>query len=411
MIRILHTADLHLDSPLKSLALRNELLREKVQAASRAALERMVRFCADEDVRALLIAGDLFDGSIRSARTAAYLAGQMERLREADVSVFYVKGNHDAESPVSGAIDFPANVHVFDGRGGKAQLPGTDVWIHGVSYRRAHAPESLLPKYPDPVPGAVNIALMHTSLTGASGHDPYAPCGLEELRSAGFQYWALGHVHRRAEHARSPWIVMPGMPQGRDIGEAGQKSATLLKISGSGIEVEEVPTSIVEFRESRCLVDGVESDEDLRRKLRTHLRAEADKTVSDTAILRLALTGRTARAWQVRRDRDVWLETASELAEETGGLWVEALKIETEPPADRPNGGAVEELCDVMEVLQAEPGFLEFARAEVDQALSLLPARRRSALAPDEPARDSLVESLAGEALQSMAARMRGAGQ
>ena len=210
-IKILHTADLHLDSPLASLALRNADLQTRVITASRNSLEKMVDFCLAEGVAAMLIAGDLYDRAERSAKTAAYLTIQMERLRASGVRVFYIKGNHDAENPITGEIDLPANVHVFDGRGGKMQL-APDVWVHGVSFRDKHAPDSLLPKFGALEPGAVNIAMLHTSLTGAAGHDPYAPCSVADLVQAGFDYWALGHVHKRQVHATAPWVVMPMRP-------------------------------------------------------------------------------------------------------------------------------------------------------------------------------------------------------
>ena len=80
-IKILHTADLHLDSPLSSLALCNEDLQARIIIASRKSLEKIVDFCFAESVAALLIAGDLYDRAERSAKTAAYLTIQMERLR------------------------------------------------------------------------------------------------------------------------------------------------------------------------------------------------------------------------------------------------------------------------------------------------------------------------------------------
>lgn len=88
MIKVLHTADLHLDSPLKSLALRDEDLSKKVRTAGRSALTRIVETAISEAVVAVLIAGDLFDGAERSARTAAFLMLQIERLREHGIRVF-----------------------------------------------------------------------------------------------------------------------------------------------------------------------------------------------------------------------------------------------------------------------------------------------------------------------------------
>lgn len=172
MTKILHTADIHLDSPLRSLALRDPDLRDQVHTATRSAFTRIIDTAIAESVNALLIAGDLFDGAERSARTAAYLTGQLDRLRDGGIRVFYIKGNHDAENPLTGELNLPENVHIFDGRGGKVQL-SEDVWIHGVSFANRHAPESLLPKFPAPVSGAINIAMLHTSLAGAGGHDPY----------------------------------------------------------------------------------------------------------------------------------------------------------------------------------------------------------------------------------------------
>lgn len=409
-IKILHTADLHLDSPLKSLALKDERLRALVQTASRTALSRMVQFAIDEGLCAILIAGDLFDGHERSAKTAAFLIAEMDRLKDSDIAVFYIKGNHDAENPVAGDIDLPSNVHVFDGRGGKVQLQGRDIWIHGVSFRDRHAQHSLLPKYGPPEPNAINIGLMHTSLGGAAGHDSYAPCPVSDLVAHGYDYWALGHVHKRHVHSRAPWVVMPGMPQGRDIGEAGAKSATLLTILGPQIEVTEIPVSAVEFRASQCDITGFDDDDALRSHLRAHLATEADATTSQSAILRLILTGTPGQPWQIRRDRDVWQATISELAENTGRLWVEQVTFDiTAPRSVGAGSDAVGELSVLMAEILNEDGFHNAARTELEQMIALLPPERRAEMAPDEASLDALVRDLAQEGALSITALMKGA--
>ncbi len=409
-IRLLHTADLHLDSPLRSLALRDDRLRGAVDTASRSALSGLVDTAIEEGVRAVLIAGDLFDGRERSARTAAFLVSAFDRLGAEGIGVFAIHGNHDAQNPISGAVDMPPNVHVFDGRGGKVQLGDTNIWIHGVSFRDRHAPESLLPKFAPPVPGAVNIGLLHTSLAGAPGHDRYAPCTVAELRAHGFDYWALGHIHSRAVHSERPFVVMPGMPQGRDMGETGPKSATLIEIAAGAIALREVPSSVVEFRRVPLDVSGAEDDAEIRRRLRTAFEREAAATVSDAAIARLVLSGATPRAWALRRDRAVWEDTARRLAEEAGSLWIEAVTIDVVAPggATPERGGAVAELEAIMARWREEAGFLAEARAELDEALTQLPADRRAALLPDEAARDALVDDIARRGAEAMAARMRG---
>jgi DNA repair protein SbcD/Mre11 len=412
LTKILHTADIHLDSPLASLALRDEALRANIQSATRSAFVRIVDTAIAEGVAALLIAGDLYDGAQRSAKTAAFLVGQLERLRAAEIPVFYIKGNHDAENPITGEVTLPGNVHTFDGRGGKVQLVGTDIWIHGISFNGKHAPDSLLGKFGPPVSGAVNIAMLHTSLAGAAGHDNYAPCSVSELAALGFDYWALGHVHKRQVHSEAPWIVMPGIPQGRDIGEAGLKSATLLTISEGAISVEEVPTSVTSFVGHSIDVSGAEADDDIRQIIRGGLHALIQSMlVGDTAIVRLILAGRTARHWQVLRDRDIWAETASQIAEETGRLWIEKLHFALEAPPAAADSNATEELGQLMAQIASEEGFAVHARAEVDEVLSQLPPGRRAELMSDASALSVLTNELAKAGSRHLYALIRGASE
>ncbi|MFT7311364.1 MAG: exonuclease SbcD [Paracoccaceae bacterium] len=362
-----------------------------------------------------MIAGDLYDGAQRSAKTAAFVTAQFERLQSADIPVFYVKGNHDAENPITGEIALPDNVHTFDGRGGKQQLAGRDVWIHGVSFNGKHAPDSLLGKFGAPVPGAVNIAMLHTSLAGASGHDNYAPCSTAELVALGFDYWALGHVHKRQVHNEAPWVVMPGIPQGRDIGEAGPKSATLVTIKDTGFVLNEVPTCVVSFAGHSIDVSGAETDDEIRARIRTGLSAlKEGQHAGDKVILRLTLAGNTTRHWQVLRDRDVWTETVSTMAAQTGRLWVEKLIFALQAPATTTattDTSATRELGRLMAQIATQEGFAAQALAEVDEVLSHLPASRRAVLMPDEAARAALAATLSEAGAEHLLALMKGASE
>ena len=409
MIKILHTADIHLDSPLRSLALRNADLRDTVAAASRAAFSLLIDFALSEQVAALLIAGDLFDGKERSARTGAFLTTELDRLRAAGIMVFYIKGNHDAENPITGTLDLPDNVHVFDARGGKVKL-AEDVWIHGVSFAERHAADSLLPRFKEPVEGAVNIAMLHSSLAGAPGHDIYAPCSVTDLIGMGFDYWALGHIHKRQVHSEAPWVIMSGIPQGRDIGEAGPKSASLLTIENGLIDVTEVPTSIVDFIQTTLDVSEAENDDALRAMLRKHLAEQRNEIKAPTSVLRLTLSGRPARYWQILRDRDVWLEQVNDVARVIGDIWIDKLLFDLSAPETAEDTvSATNELWSTMEAISSEPGFAAISQEEVETILQDLPATLRERLMPDETARDALVEQLAKAGANRVLARMKGA--
>ncbi|WP_417264440.1 metallophosphoesterase family protein [Celeribacter sp.] len=410
LIKILHTADVHLDSPLRSLATRNSELRDIVATATRTSFSQLVDFAISEAVAALLIAGDLFDGKERSARTGAFLTAELARLGEAGIRVFYIKGNHDAENPITGTLDLPSHVHVFDARGGSEQLTD-DVWIHGVSFADRHAPDSLLPRFKAPIPGALNIAMLHSSLGGAAGHDIYAPCSVADLANMGFDYWALGHIHKRQVHSEAPWVVMPGIPQGRDIGEAGQKSATLLMIENGRIEVTDVPTSVVEFAHIELDISGADSDEVLRGLLKTSLTTTRSAASAPACVTRLTLTGRPARHWHFMRDRDVWAEQVNDLAEAIGDIWIDKLVFDLLPPTTAADtNSAADELAVTMAAIREEPGFVASAREEIETILQELPVALRDKLVADESAQDALLDRLTKAGSELVLAQMKGAG-
>lgn len=409
MIKILHTADIHLDSPLRSLAMRDEALKEKVQTATRTAFSRVVAAAIEEGVAALLISGDLFDGAERSARTGAFLVSQLDLLRDAEIRVFCVKGNHDAENPVTGGIPWPDNVHVFGASGGKVELE-EGVWIHGVSFGGRRAEESLLPKFKAPEEGAVNIAMLHTSLSGAAGHDPYAPCSVADLSDMGFDYWALGHIHKAEIHSNDPWIVMPGTPQGRDIGESGRKSATLITIGDSGRieEVREIPTSVVEFLDVEVDATGLEDEDSLRELLRARMQKAADGLESESGAVRVTISGETGMSWRLQRDTEHWTEVVRGIAEDTRCLWLDKLALDLSAGSARGGQGPVDELRGLMQTVLDEPAFAQACRGELGAILDELPRERRDALAPDEAVGDAFARSLAERGAERILALMHG---
>ena len=417
--RFVHTADIHLDSPLSSLALRDPELGELVGTATRDALSNIVDLCLAERVDALLIAGDLYDGSQTSMKTAGFLAAEFRRLTAAGIRVFLIRGNHDAMSRIPREAIRPAGVHIFDGHARPEVLPGAadgrDVVVHGVSFARPLAPESLLRKFAPPVPGAVNIAMLHTSLAGAEGHDVYAPVSSAELAGAGFDYWALGHVHVRRVVSDRPAIVMPGIPQGRDIGEAGAKSVTLVDLDGAGRAVIEA-RDVSRARFERLEVD-ISTAGDLDAVVSLAGAGFGDLCAGTGArevILRLRLTGETPLAWRCRADRDILMETLR--AEAPAHLWIEKLEIACTPPGPTPETDGATPVADLARIVTEE---IAGSAAFRDQGRDLL-EQLRKALPPDEAVRmafgrdaaeaDRLIDDLAAEGTADVLARLATSG-
>jgi len=408
MFRFIHTGDLHLDAPLRSLALRDEDLFDVVGSATRLALERIVDLCLKEKVHALLIAGDLYDGDMRSMKTAAFLTSQMELLHAEDIPVFIIRGNHDAESVITKELVLPPNVRVFTGHGGTERLDEWDVAIHGVSFAKPQAPESLLPKYPAPVAGAFNIGLLHTSLAGAEGHDTYSPCSVADLQTHGYEYWALGHVHKRQEHALAPFVIMPGMPQGRDIGETGPKSVTFVTVDDGNVTIEERSTSIVEFNRLVCSLDGISDWREAVQYITGMLKVTAGSS-SDHNVLRLILEGVTPLAWRIRRDHDLLAEQISEAARAIGTIWIEKIENRLTPPVAEVNAtDARSELLSIMLSLTADENFSNRAMRSVEELITDLPPEIRNEFGETEGEREEIVMELLREGVDDISARMMG---
>lgn len=414
--RFVHAADIHLDSPLRSLALRDAELAELIGNSTRRAFVTIVDLCLDEQVDALLLAGDLHDSDQTSMKTARFLAEQIRRLHEAGIRVFVIRGNHDALSRITKELTFPDSVKVFGGRAEAISIDRTNgddpIAIHGLSFSQPHAPESLLPRYNAPTEGAVNIGLMHTSLAGAAGHDLYAPCNIADLQSAGFDYWALGHIHKRAVVNGRCAIVMPGMPQGRDINESGAKSVTLVTIADDrSVHIAEHVTSIAQFERVDIDLTGIVEWRDMVDAIAKAMEQARDEAVSDHLVARLRVTGTTPLAWRIRRDLDLLKTEADERASLVGRCWAEKIEVDCAAPglASGSGGNPVLELRRLIEaeVIGSEAYQTEVARI-ADELRGQLPPESRHLLGSDEETGKAAVAHLVREGADDVLARLLG---
>jgi len=413
--RFVHTADIHLDSPLRSLALRNPDLRELVSNATRRAFETTVEICLTEQVHALLIAGDLYDNDQTSMKTARFLSQQLKRLHDAGIRTYVIRGNHDAVARISKELAFEDSVRIFGPRAEAVAFQrgdgGVPVHIHGLSFAQAHAPESLLLKYGPKVDGGINIGLLHTSLGGVAGHDVYSPCQASDLQATNFDYWGLGHIHKRIMHEGRTRIVMPGMPQGRDIGEAGAKSVALVTIAGDGdITVEERLTSVAQFEKVEVDLTGLTEWRELAIHIGRALEQARAAARSEHLIARVTLTGETSLAWQVRRDGDLARAEAEQRAENVGRCWIDKLEVDCQMP--RVGAGAeLDKLSELRQLIDDEvigsDGFEAELSRLLDEFEGQLPAEIRDSVLPRGPdGRRAGLDAIARDGAEDVLARL-----
>jgi exonuclease SbcD len=373
-VKIVHAADLHLDSPLAGLERYPGAPVEAIRGASRRAFANLVGLCLEERAALLLIAGDVYDGDWRDYSTGMFFASQLLRLRDAGTRVVLVRGNHDAASQITRHLDLPDHVtELSSAHPVTLRLEDFGVAVHGQSFRDRSVQEDLASRYPDPVPGVLNVGLLHTSLTGREGHSDYAPCTVETLRSRGYEYWALGHVHQREVVSEDPWVVFPGNLQGRHARETGPKGATVLTVEESRIaSVEHRALDVVRW--AVCEVDGADagSADDVVELVRVALGRAVSAGEGRTVAARVVVRGATRAHAALAAHGDQWEGQVRLAGRDVAGdeLWVEKVRFATSPIVDRERLAARDD-----------------AVGQVVRALS--------ALREDAPGRAALLESFA----------------
>jgi len=208
------------------------------------------------------------------------------------------------------------------------------VSICGQGFATRAVTEDISQDYPQGDPQLLNIGLLHTCLDGKPGHEPYAPCTVDGLRSKGYQYWALGHVHKREEVSQDPWIVFPGNIQGRHIREIGPKGCTLVTVNaGEIVAVEHRDLDVMRWSICELDVSAAETVDDIYEQVREGLQLALDAAEGRPVAVRLVLYGACSAHLKLHAERERWIQEYRALATGLGGagIWLEKISIKTRP--------------------------------------------------------------------------------
>lgn len=236
----IHAADLHLDTPFIGVGQVSPRVAEALQDASLDAFDALIDLTLQEDARFLLLAGDLYDGAQRGIRAQRRFERGLRRLSERGIRTFIVNGNHDPLSGWSAIRDWPPLVTCFGSQEVErvAVMDGAErlATVYGISYGQAKVEENLSLRFRRQDAEGLHIGLLHANVEGNAEHASYSPCTLDDLKRAGMDYWALGHVHTRQILSLAPWVVYPGNLQGRSPkpSERGAKGAMVVRVTRPG---------------------------------------------------------------------------------------------------------------------------------------------------------------------------------
>ena len=365
-MKFVHAADLHLDSPLLALSRQEPRQVERMRRATREAFERMIDLCIDQEVALLVLAGDLYDHDCPNMQIAVFLRAQLKRLEQKGIRAVIIKGNHDADNKITSALALPANTRILS-----EQKPETmtfddleiRVAVHGQSFRGGPIAENLAASYPPALRGHYNIGVLHTSLAGTADHDAYAPCTLEELTTRGYDYWALGHVHKRAVLSRDPYVIFPGNLQGRHAKESGPKGCFLVEADDAGrtVAAEFVPLDVVRWHRAEVDLKGRNIEGELVEGIRGALAQAYRDGDGRPGAVRIVLTGRTSLYRHIERTPHRLRQTTLELAAELAGddIWIEKIVNSTTAPGERLDAMPSDDTHDLVGIMQEIAGNTE----------------------------------------------------
>jgi DNA repair exonuclease SbcCD nuclease subunit len=336
-----HAADLHLDSPFATRNVDNPDLARILRSATYQAFERVVQLCLEKQVDFLLVAGDVYDGADRSLRAQVRFRDGLQRLDDAGIRSFVVHGNHDPLDGWSSTLEWPPGVHVFgdDVETVEVKKDGTLLaCIQGISYpkRDERRNLSLLFKRTGP---AFHIALLHANVGSDTGHEPYAPCSLDDLLNSEMDYWALGHVHNNRVLSKNlPFVVYPGNTQGRNIKETGERGCYLVKVGDDKeVEMEFHATDVIRWTTYDLPIHGLQTEQDLMNALDRVCLDISEKVSGRSAMARITLSGRSPLFKFLRAPNTV--SDLLEIVHERGSsyspsVWVEQIQLSVGPDID-----------------------------------------------------------------------------
>lgn len=290
MVKIIHTADIHLDSPFSLLDVQKAQMRKN---ELRETFTAIVQLAESEKADIMVIAGDLFDSGFVTKETAELLVSLFSSVPMCRFVI--APGNHDyvwGRSPYR-KENFPKNVYIFD----KEQIscfsfPEIGVDVYGYAFTSDSYLENPLEKKVQIQKSKINILVAHGDVGGKS---KYCPISVSDIMKSGFDYVALGHIHAggKVQIAGNTYYAYSGCPEGRSFDECGTKSVIVA-------ELQKISTQLsANFRNHRTCkrryekmavdITGVSTQEELCECVKNAVEKEG---LGEDVLLRVRLTGR-----------------------------------------------------------------------------------------------------------------------
>lgn len=284
-MKIIHCADLHLDSQMTS-----NLIREKAKERKAELLNtfvRMVGYAKDNGVSAIIIAGDMFDSHNITVSARNIVVDAIESNPE--ITFFYLKGNHDVDAFLGNLTVVPENLKLFNESFTYYNI-GSRICVAGVELDKDNSAvvyDSLLLEN-----DKINIVVLHGQESEYQKKDRAQVINLAALKGKGIDYLALGHIHSykcerldsRGEYCYS------GCLEGRGFDECGEHGFVLLDIDeeNNTLRHEFVPFAYRRIYAPQVDITGALTSAQIAEQMEAVVLAQG---IDSSSLVKFVLTG------------------------------------------------------------------------------------------------------------------------
>lgn len=276
-MKILHCADLHMDSPMETHMTREQAAKRNAEILM--SFQRMTEYAENENVRVVLIAGDLFDGERVTRRTVEGVLDAVRRTPQIDY--LYVSGNHDDQTNAFADQEIPENFKRFTDKWNTIEYG--DVAVSGIEITKNNA-STLYGQLPAQK-SRVNIVMLHGQVSSACEVDQV---NLNLLKGKNINYLALGHIHTYScEQLDCDGIYCyPGCLEGRGFDECGEKGFVVLDTDGRKITLIFIPFSSRKLHRVTVDITGATTNSAVHQAMK-----RASQNIDKKDMVEFILTG------------------------------------------------------------------------------------------------------------------------
>ncbi|MCQ2610631.1 MAG: metallophosphoesterase [Treponema sp.] len=291
-MRFIHCADIHADSKMGTHLTSDQAATRRKEIVN--TFEKMVKYAADNDVTAIIIAGDLFDTKTSQQKNIKRRIAHIVK-ENSGIDFLYLRGNHDEDADFTEGDSLPNLKYFCKDSWEKYSYGNVDIYgrefsdtIPASVYSQLKCDES-----------RVNIVTCHGQTADYNTKNDAPDISLTSLKNHGIDYLALGHIHSYRQEkldTRGVWCYS-GCLEGRGFDECGKKGFVLIDVEGAKVSSQFIPFAARTIQEVSVELEPVMTYEQILSSIENKLK---DTSCND--IVQVILTGEVEEDTQVEPD-------------------------------------------------------------------------------------------------------------